>query len=134
MIISGSKKAFAAILCFLTILLSAGFPCLFVAAGEPIAPDRKISLLQPDPRTPKWKTLWDQARSFAEKGDFGRASLAYSELFTVKPNIEEANWEYCKVLMQVKEFATVAKVIKRLLEKDPHRVEFLLVAGEVAMH
>ncbi len=104
-------------------------PCF---TSETITPARNISVVQEKPETPDWKIMWDKARRFAHDGDYVLSAFAYSKLFGIKPNIEEANWEYCKVLLQVEDYQTVAKIIDGLLEKNPNRSEYLMAGAAVA--
>lgn len=103
-------------------------------AGDTIAPDRNISMVQGEPGSPDWKILWDMARKFARDEDYSLAVKAYSDLIRIKPNIEEANWEYCKVLLKVEDFSTATKIIGGLLDKDPNNYDYLLAGGTVATH
>ncbi len=105
------------------------YPC--VARGA-IAPDRNISVVRMDPDMPHWKTLWDRARSFARQGRFVDASLVYKRLFKLKPDIEEASWEYCKVLIKNTDYNKGSKVVANLLEKSPNRIDYLLAGGDIA--
>ena len=106
------------------------FPCM---AGEGIAPERTISLAS-DPATPEWKDLWDKARNLARREAYGQAASLYAKLFQQKPNIEEATWEYCKVLLKIEDYALVQKILPGLLEKNPHRIEYLFAGGQLAVH
>ncbi|MCP4338889.1 MAG: tetratricopeptide repeat protein [Desulfobulbaceae bacterium] len=103
-------------------------------AGEGIAPDRNISMVQGEPGSPEWKIYWDRARNFARNEDYFQAIKAYSDLIRIKPNIEEANWEYCKVLLLVEDYSTATKIIGGLLDKDPNNSDYLLAGGVVATH
>ena len=100
--------------------------------AKDIAPERDISVVREAPYSPDWKILWDGARNLVRNGQFALAADAYAQLFSIKPKIEEANWEYCKVLMEIKNYQTAAKIISLLLEINPGRSDYLLVAGEVA--
>ena len=106
-------------------------PC---QAVEGIAPDRNISVVVSEPAIPEWKALWDKARNHARKQEYTQAVSLYSALFKIKPNIEEANWEYCKVLLKVEDFVTVKKIVSGLLEKYPNRIDYLFVGGQTAAH
>jgi tetratricopeptide (TPR) repeat protein len=102
------------------------------AIAKEIAPERDISVVREAPYSPDWKILWDGARNLVRNGQFALAADAYAQLFSIKPNIEEANWEYCKVLMEIQSYQTAAKIISLLLESNPGRIDYLLEAGEVA--
>ncbi len=104
------------------------YPCL---AGDKIAPDRNISVVLVEPEVPEWKYLWDKARNFVKLDDYTNASKMYGLLFQIKPNIEEASWEYCKVLLELKD-SSAAKIIAALLEQSPNRNEYLVAGGLLA--
>lgn len=104
------------------------------SADNRIAPDRNISMVQGDPETPEWKVLWDKARYFTRSEDYLHAVESYSELFRVKPNIEEANWEYCKALLKVGDFSTASRIIGILLDENPNNIDYLLAGGAIAAH
>ena len=108
--------------------LFCAYPCL---AGDKIAPDRNISVVLVEPEVPEWKYLWDKARAFVKLNDYTNASKAYGLLFQIKPNIEEASWEYCKVLLELKDSSAV-KIIAGLLEQSPNRNEYLVTGGLLA--
>ncbi len=133
MIISRLKIVIYSHLFFLVLLLSGLFSphCL---AGESIAPKKNIAMVQGDLESPQWKILWDKARGFVRNSDYLSAIKAYAELYRLKPNIEEAHWEYCKVLLQVGDFTTAGKIIGGLLDKDPNNSEYLLAGGDIALH
>lgn len=86
------------------------------------------------PSAPEWKTLWDRARNLARKEAYAQAASLYATLLQLKPNIEEATWEYCKVLLKTENFSAVKKTLPGLLEKNPDRGEYLFVAGQLAVH
>lgn len=103
-------------------------------ADNRIAPDRNISMVQGEPEPPEWKVLWDRARHFTRSEDYLHAVKSYSELFSVKPNIEEANWEYCKALLKVGDFSTASRIIGILLDENPNNIDYLLAGGAIAAH
>jgi predicted Zn-dependent protease len=115
-------------------ILLLGLSACSCSAGDGIAPDRNIPLIQSEAGAPEWKILWDRARNFTRDEDYAGAVQAYEDLFRIKPNIEEANWEYCKVLLQVEDFATAAKITGWLLDQDPDKSEYLLAGGAIAAH
>lgn len=82
-----------------------------------ITPERDISVVLHGPQSPDWKILWDGARNLVREQQYQLAADVYGQLFTIKPNIEEANWEYCKVLLQTEDYKTASKIISLLLEK-----------------
>lgn len=108
-----------------------GFLC---QAGEGITPDRNISVVVSEPAAPQWKILWDKARNRVRSGLYADAAELYASLGQLKPNIEEASWEYCKVLLKIEDYTTVRKIISSLLEKNPDRIEYLLAGGQIAVH
>jgi len=128
--ISGRMK----ILLFSPIILFALFssPYPLFASEKEIAPERNISVVLFGPQSPDWKILWDGARNLVREEQYDLAADTYGQLFSIKPNIEEANWEYCKILLQTEDYITASKIISLLLEKNPTKNEYLLVAGQVA--
>lgn len=133
MILSRLKTVITSQFFFFFILLL-GLSASGCLAGDGIAPDRNISMVQGEPGAPEWKVLWDRGRKFARDEDYSLAVKTYADLFRIKPNIEEANWEYCKVLLKIEDFSTAAKIIGGLLDKDPNNSDYLLAGGAVATH
>ncbi len=113
-------------------IIIAGVSVLPSAAREGIAPERNISVVGGDLGVPEWKLLWDRAREHVRAEKYLQAASVYAEFFKQKPNIEQANWEYCKVLLITGDFKTSTKIIASLLEKNPHRNEYLLAGGQAA--
>ncbi len=111
---------------FFFLLLLLVVPVSGCLAWDGIAPDRNISMVQGEPESPEWKVLWDRARHLVGEKDYSLAIKAYSELSKIKPNIEEAKWEYCKVLLKVEDFSTATKIIGSLLDNDPNNTDYLL--------
>lgn len=91
-------------------------------------------MIQGDPGSPEWKVLWDKARNFVHDENYPLAVNAYAEVYRLKPNIEEASWEYCQVLLKVEDFSTAARIIGGLIDKDPNNSQYLLAGGAVALH
>ena len=118
----------------LLLLVSFGLSVSGCLAGDSIAPERNISMIQGEPGSPEWKVLWDKARNFVHDENYPLAVNAYAEVYRLKPNVEEANWEYCKVLLKVGDFSTAARIIGGLLDKDPNNSQYLLAGGAVALH
>jgi len=117
------------------LFLVAFFPPDYSLAEIPaIAPGRTIIIVADNPGTPTWKNLWDDARKNVRENNFPKAIKYYDELLQIKPNIEVANWEYCKVLVKSKDYSSASKIIVSLLEQDPLRVDYLLMAGLVFLH
>ena len=107
-------------------------PVTSLSGRKEITPERDISVVRNTPQSPDWKILWDGARNMVREGHYDLAADVYGQLFSIKPNIEEANWEYCKVLLQTQSYQIASKIISLLLEKNPTKNEYLLVAGQVA--
>ncbi|OEU50789.1 MAG: hypothetical protein BA866_12855 [Desulfobulbaceae bacterium S5133MH15] len=103
------------------------------AAISNITPDRIITIVADKPEVPEWKTLWDEARKNVQENNYPAASKLYERLSKIKPNIEAANWEYCKVLVQTEDFSFASKIIFPLLEKSPNRIDYLLAAGMISL-
>jgi len=101
-------------------------------AREGIVPERNISVVGVEQGVPEWKLHWDKGRTLVGAEKFLQAASVYSELIKNKPNIEQANWEYCKVLLKTGDFKTVAKIISILLQKNSHKIEYLLAGGQAA--
>jgi predicted Zn-dependent protease len=101
-------------------------------AREEIVPERNISMIENDLGVPDWKVLWDRARSHVRFEKYAQAASVFSELYKKKPNIEQANWEYCQVLLKTGDSKIAAKIIASLLEKNPHKIEYLLAGGQAA--
>ncbi len=98
-----------------------------------ITPDRTITVVVDQPDIPGWKILWDEARKKVQENRYFTASKIYHQLFKIKPNIEEANWEFCQVLLKVEDFSSAEKIIGSLIEKDPFRIDYLLAAGLITL-
>ena len=116
------------------LIFSFGLSAAACLAGENIAPERNISMIQGEPGSPQWKVLWDKARSYVHDKNYPLAVNAYAEVYRLKPNVEEANWEYCKVLLKVEDFSTAARIIAGLIDKDPNNSQYLLTGGAIALH
>ncbi len=112
------------------VLFSAATPSF--ANTLDIAPERDIAVVPDAPQSPDWKVLWDGARNLTRDGNLDLAADAYAQLFSIKPNIEEANWEYCKILLEIQSFGIAQKIIALLLEENPGKSEYLLAAGRIA--
>lgn len=98
-----------------------------------IAPDREISIIQEEPSVvPEWKRIWDIARAKVRINDYQAAVSQYQQLYALKPTIEEATWEYCKVLLKLQNFQAAAHLIRWLLEQNSSRVDYFIAAGQVA--
>ncbi len=124
------KKIFVCLPVLLTVIQH---PCNLWAA---IAPERDVIIIDNQGKTenPSWKNIWDEARKLARNGELAGAAIKYHALLSIKPNIEEAKWEYCKVLVELKKWADASIILESLLEIDPNRTEYLLKAGNVALN
>lgn len=127
-------KTVAKIFLFFTCSCLLGLNAFFCQAGEGITPDRNISVVVSEPAAPEWKNLWDQGRNLVRSGSYADAAELYATLYKLKPNIEEASWEYCKVLLKIDDYTAVKKIISGLLEKNPDNSEYLLAGGQIAAH
>ncbi|TKB27696.1 hypothetical protein FCL47_06090 [Desulfopila sp. IMCC35006] len=116
------------------LIISVGATAPGCFAGDRIAPERNISMIQGELESPQWKILWDKAREFVRDENYLFAVNAYAQLYSLKPNIEEANWEYCKVLLKVDDYSTAGKIVGDLIDKDPNNSQYLLTGGAVALH
>jgi predicted Zn-dependent protease len=106
-------------------------PC---AAREGIVPERNIEVYSSDLVTPNWRAMWEKARNYARMEQYLDAALLYAELFKLKPNIEEANWEYCKILLKIGDYKVSSKVVASLFEKNPSKIDYLYVGGRIAAY
>jgi tetratricopeptide (TPR) repeat protein len=85
------------------------------------------------PDVPLWKSYWDAGREYVRQGNYVVAAEYYKELYLRKPQIEEAKWEYCKVLFKLEEFDIASPLLESLLEQNPYQEEYLAMAGYVAL-
>ncbi|WP_092221974.1 tetratricopeptide repeat protein [Desulforhopalus singaporensis] len=104
----------------------------FSGAAEEIGPKRNISVISSSPDTPDWKYYWDLARQLAADEKYEQAGRIYGEMFKIKNNIEEANWEYCKVLEKTGDLERIQPVLESLMELGPKKIDYQLMAGRVA--
>ncbi len=93
----------------------------------------QVNIEEQDGAAPSWKLLWDQARQHTRNNNFSEAKDFYQALLNLKPNIVEARWEYCKLLISIDDFTKAARVIEGLLELEPNHQEYLITAGELAL-
>jgi tetratricopeptide (TPR) repeat protein len=127
------KKVHRVLICIpamLASLLSGQITGSSVVAA--VGPDQEIRSVNV-PAVPEWKKYWDTAREFVRKGQNENAANAYRKLFLEKPQIEEARWEYCKVLFALKDYATLLPILESLIESDAQREEYLAMAGKIAL-
>lgn len=131
MIFSGRKKIPIGI-SLLAVLLT--FPgALRSEAVNDAIPPRTIQIFAEEQLTPAWKTLWDQARALAVAGNSQEAAKVYSQLFAIKPQLEQASWEYCQLLLSLGDHKTAARVIASLLERNSSQSKYLFTAGNIAL-
>ncbi len=99
------------------------------------APSREVVVVKTPENLekPPWKQVWDEAREFFRQGKLPQASRKYDTLLKMKPNIEEAKWEYCKVLIEIEDWLNAAILLEGLIESDPNRIDYLIHAGKVAL-
>ncbi len=123
-------RSFAFLALFLPVMLS----CRPLAAA--IAPAHDVIIIDNQEKldNPSWKNIWDEARRLSRNGKLADASNKYRILLSIKPNIEEAKWEYCKVLVELERWSDASIILESLLEIDPNRTDYLLKAGTVALH
>lgn len=118
------------VLALLSVLVSGGRGSAF-ADDLPIAGE--IHPLNQTEGIPEWKKQWDLARDLVRHDELGPAAEAYRQLLQLKPHIEEARWEYSKVLFALRDFATLQPILEGLIENDAERVEYLAMVGRVAL-
>ncbi|MEE4242551.1 MAG: hypothetical protein V2I36_13880, partial [Desulfopila sp.] len=82
---------------------------------------------------PTWKNIWDAARQLVRHNQLNEAKRLYLILFEEKPNIIEAKWEYCKVLIVEEKWKESSQILEELLEHEPDNLEYLAAAGESAL-
>ncbi|WP_136796675.1 tetratricopeptide repeat protein [Desulfosediminicola ganghwensis] len=116
---------FLPILAFLLILPSANL-------HSAIAPEREIIPIDA-PDVPTWKKHWDRGRELARLGKYQDSAAYYKELVLLKPQIEEAKWEYCKILFRLDEYEKISPLVEGLIENNPYNIEYIKLAGKVAL-
>lgn len=115
--------------------------CPFILAVALALPPELYSAVTPDreivpvdaPDVPLWKNYWDAGRELARQGNFASAAEYYEKLLRRKPQIEEAKWEYCKVLYKIEKFTEASTLLESLIEVNPYQIEYLALAGYVAL-
>ncbi len=115
-------------LCSSTVLAAERVPSL-----EPRIQSLEI-VVKNQPEKPTWMLLWDDARLAAGKNETQLAVELYLELFSVKPNIEEALREYVLILMDIEQWQKARSTIRKLLEIDPGSLEYQLYGGRIALN
>lgn len=118
---------------FFGFLLLSGWPVLQSVSSAPVVSGRDIVILD-ESDNPSWKDLWDKAREYVRQKKYSLAAAAYAELIQAKPNIDEAKWEYCKVLVELKDWLTASDLLQGLLETENDRKEYLQLAATVALN
>lgn len=86
-----------------------------------------------NPLQPQWKLHWDMGRDAVRKGNFKGGAKYYELVLREKPQIEEAGWEYCQLLVQLKRYQDAATILEGLIELNPNRTDYLVLAGEAAL-
>lgn len=118
------------------LLFSAFFSLFFLSSldvdAAEVSPSRDITIIDSS-SNPSWKSLWDKAREYSRQKKYSPAAKAYAELLRMKPEIEEAKWEYCKVLVELKDWLTASDLLDSLLESDGDSEDYLQLAGKVAL-
>ncbi len=125
------KKVLSCHMFLLCLITSEIFFLPYCTRAE-ITANKEVVVLGFETDVPKWKSLWDMARAHYRAEKYPEAASLYSELFKLKPDIEQANWEFCKVLQKTGDFKMAGKLIVILLDKDHHRIEYLLAGGQIA--
>lgn len=97
-----------------------------------IPPSKEI-LPMDNPAQPQWKLHWDMGRDAARQNDFPRAARLYSLVIKEKPQIEEARWEYARILGEIGRVDESLVVLDGLLETNPNRYDYLEFAGKTAI-
>lgn len=95
-----------------------------------ITPEREIVPID-SINAPGWKNYWDAARQFARNGQYTISAEYYKEVLLQKPQIEEARWEYCKVLYKIHRFDEAGTHLEQLIEINPYKQDYLAMAGYV---
>ncbi|MCA1765662.1 MAG: tetratricopeptide repeat protein [Desulfobulbaceae bacterium] len=90
---------------------------------DELVPERDVALTV-DNSVP-WKKAWDQARYLARTGDYLTAEKKYEELLGLRGNIEQARWEYARLLLITGKWQKAATVLELLVERYPDRVAYL---------
>jgi len=104
----------------------------WAADQENVAPKRKVVVDQVE-KEPAWKTKWDQAREQVAAKNYLQAALSYSELLSIKSNIEEAKWEYLQLLIRLSEWDLASDLIESLIEGNPESVQYRLSGGIITL-
>jgi|GEM_PF-2193768 len=97
---------------------------------DKIVPERDVALN--GDRSVAWKKAWDQARYLVRAGDFRTAEKKYEELLALKNNIEQARWEYARVLLKIDKWEKAATALELLVEQEPQRADYLTALGLVS--
>lgn len=116
-------------------LLTSTAICSAFAAPQSIAPvlDVQVETKKKQTQKPSWMNIWNEAREQARANEFEFAKQSYLHLFNLKPNIIEARWEYCKLLIFLKEFDIASLALEGLIELDTNNLEYLIAAGGVEL-
>ncbi len=123
-------------------ILSAFF--LVICAGAPVSAEDAASSVVPqlevqvETKTEdlsgfSWENTWATARQLVRSNQLEDAKHLYRKLFEEKPNIVEAKWEYCKILIILQNWKEAAQILDELLEYEPNNLEYLMAAGDSAL-
>ncbi len=124
------KSCFFFSIVFLTIFL---FPHNHCGFAQPVSQPKRVVVVEQKEDVPAWKLKWDQARELVRQQDFKQAALNYSELLSMKSNIEEAKWEYLQLLTRLGEWGLASNLIESLIEHNPQSVSFRLSGGQISL-
>ncbi|MBM9602947.1 tetratricopeptide repeat protein [Desulfopila inferna] len=108
------------------------FPRVAVPAVAPIH-QVQIETEAQSALRPSWKKTWDKARQLARVNELESSKDAYRNLLKEKPNIVEARWEYCKLLLLLEQWNEASQALEGLLELEPDNLEYLITAGTTAL-
>lgn len=93
-----------------------------------VTPDHEIVPVETGTE-PLWKKYWDSGREYARQENYQTAAEFYEKLLSEKPQIEEAKWEYCKILFHIDRFAEASTLLEGLIEGSPYNTDYLTLAG-----
>jgi len=123
---------------YLVIMLAAWFLVLSTQEGQAqlltvtphdLLPEQKIKV--EGEKVPPWKSLWDEARKSALRGDFETALRQYKALLVLKSNLQEARWELARILIYLKQWKEAAEILEPLIESTPDSVKYIDTFGKI---
>jgi thioredoxin-like negative regulator of GroEL len=106
---------------------------VFLLYAAPPAADKSITIVNQEAVDPLWKQRWDEARKFAQQGNFTAAISRYHEVLEEKPHIEEVKWELSQSYIEVQNFSEAMAILESLVETNPEKVDYLVSGGEAAL-